>query len=139
LSVPPDSNPVDPIPVQGTVIDSRTRPVAGPKDIEHLETLVRLLDEAIRIPGTNWRFGLDSVFGLLPGAGDLAGAILAAYVLKESSRLGASRRTLARMVGNIALDFAVGAVPLLGDVFDVAFKANRRNLRLLKKHLKRLE
>lgn len=107
--------------------------------MERLEKLVRLLDEAIRIPGTKWRLGVDCLVGLVPGAGDLIGAALATYVLKESARLGANRRTLARMAGNIAVDLAVGAIPLLGDIFDVAFKANRRNLNLLKKQLERME
>lgn len=107
--------------------------------MQRLEALARLLDEAIRIPGTNWRLGLDSIFGLVPGAGDLAGLLLSAYILKESASLGASRSTIARMLGNLAVDFAVGAVPLLGDVFDVAFKANRRNMRLLRKHLERIQ
>lgn len=114
---------------------SRERVAATPEDIQRLTSLVRLLDDAFRIPGTPWRVGVDGLIGLVPGVGDLIGAALATYVLKESARLGVGRWTLARMAGNVALDFALGAFPLLGDVFDVAFKANRRNLRLLNAHL----
>lgn len=109
----------------------------GEVDLQKLESLVRLLDEAFAIPGTKWRVGLDSLLGLVPGAGDLASAVMAGYVLRQSAKLGVSRLTLARMFGNVALDLAVGAVPVLGDLFDVAFKSNRRNLRLLRKHLDR--
>jgi uncharacterized protein DUF4112 len=93
------------------------------------------LDAGIRIPGTNLRFGLDPILGLIPGAGDAAGAVLAGWILVEAIRLGASRATVLRIAGNIALDAAVGAVPLLGDIFDFAWKANLRNVALLERHL----
>jgi len=108
-------------------------------DIQHLVTLVHLLEDFLRVPGTKWRIGLDGLLGLVPGVGDLIGALIATYVLKESARLGVSRTTLARMAGNIALDFALGAMPLVGDIFDMAFKANRRNLKLLRRHLERAQ
>jgi len=94
------------------------------------------LDAGIRIPGTNLRFGLDPILGLIPGAGDAAGAVLAGWILVEAIRLGASRATVLRIAGNIALDAAVGAVPLVGDIFDFAWKANLRNVALLERHLK---
>jgi uncharacterized protein DUF4112 len=93
------------------------------------------LDAGIRIPGTNLRFGLDPILGLIPGAGDAAGAVLAGWILVVAIRLGASRATVVRIAGNIALDAAVGAVPLLGDIFDFAWKANLRNVALLERHL----
>ncbi len=93
------------------------------------------LDAGIRVPGTNLRFGLDPILGLIPGAGDAAGAVLAAWILVEAVRLGASRATLLRMAGNVALDALVGAVPVLGDIFDFAWKANLRNVALLERHL----
>jgi len=89
----------------------------------------------MRIPGTNLRFGLDPILGLIPGAGDAAGAVLAAWILVAAIRLGASRATVVRIAGNVALDAAVGAVPLLGDIFDFAWKANLRNVALLERHL----
>ena len=93
------------------------------------------LDAGIRIPGTNFRFGLDPIIGLIPGAGDAAGAVLAGWILVEAIRLGASRATVIRIAGNVALDAAVGAVPLLGDIFDFVWKANLRNVALLERHL----
>jgi hypothetical protein len=93
------------------------------------------LDAGIRIPGTNLRFGLDPILGLIPGAGDAAGAVLAGWILVEAVRLGASRATLVRIAGNVALDAGLGAVPILGDIFDFAWKANLRNVALLERHL----
>lgn len=93
------------------------------------------LDAGIRIPGTNLRFGLDPILGLIPGAGDAAGAVLAGWILVEAVRLGASRATLVRIAGNVALDAGLGAVPFIGDVFDFAWKANLRNVALLERHL----
>jgi len=93
------------------------------------------LDAGIRIPGTNLRFGLDPILGLIPGAGDAAGAVLAGWILVEALRMGASRATVLRIAGNVALDAALGAVPVLGDIFDFAWKANLRNVALLERHL----
>jgi hypothetical protein len=89
------------------------------------------LDEAVRVPGTNLRFGLDGIVGLVPGAGDLLGSALGLYALAAAGAAGAPRSVIARMAGNLAVDALGGAVPLLGDVFDFIFKAHRRNARLL--------
>ena len=96
-----------------------------------------LMDSAVRIPGTQYRVGLDSLIGLLPGVGDAATGLLGAYIVSEAARLGVPRRTLLRMTGNLVLDFLIGAVPLVGDFFDVAWKANLRNADLLESHLDR--
>jgi hypothetical protein len=93
------------------------------------------LDAGFRIPGTNLRFGLDPILGLIPGGGDAAGAVLAGWIVIEAVRLGASRATLLRIAGNVALDAAVGAVPFIGDIFDFAWKANLWNVALLERHL----
>ena len=93
------------------------------------------LDAGIRIPGTNLRFGVDPILGLIPGVGDAAGAALAGWILVEAVRMGASRATVLRIAGNVALDAGLGAVPLLGDIFDFAWKANVRNVALLERHL----
>ena len=93
------------------------------------------LDAGFRIPGTSLRFGLDPILGLIPGFGDAAGAVLAAWILVEAVRLGASRATVLRIAGNVALDAGLGAVPLIGDIFDFAWKANLRNVALLERHL----
>jgi hypothetical protein len=92
------------------------------------------LDSGIRIPGLRWRIGLDSILGLVPGVGDTAGAVLGGWVFVEALRLGVPAPTLARMLVNLALDSTVGAVPVLGDLFDFVWKANIRNIALLERH-----
>jgi len=87
------------------------------------------------VPGTSIRFGFDPILGLVPGLGDAVGAVLAAWVLIEAFRMGASRATLLRMAGNVALDAGLGAIPVFGDLFDFAWKANLRNVALLERHL----
>jgi hypothetical protein len=91
-------------------------------------------DELIRIPGTSIRFGLDALAGLIPGVGDALTGGVSVYVLFAATRMGAPPSVIARMAGNIALDLLLGMVPLLGDVFDVGWKANTRNVRLLERH-----
>lgn len=107
----------------------------GSTGLTRLRRLTWLMDEAVRIPGTRLRFGIDPLIGLLPGGGDLAGALVAAYALVVAARLGASAAVLVRMAGNIALDTLVGTIPVLGDAFDVGWKANRRNLDLLERYV----
>lgn len=107
----------------------------APDEIEKLDRLSTLLDSRFRIPGTPIRFGWDSILGLVPGAGDLASLGPSAYLIYKGYRLGARKRTILRMSANTGLDFVVGAVPLLGDVFDLVFKANNRNFALLRKEL----
>jgi hypothetical protein len=99
--------------------------------------LARMMDDSFRIPGTGLRFGWDSVLGFVPGFGDVLTSALALVIVHHAWQTGASKLTLARMLGNVAADFAIGAVPVLGDLFDFAFKANRRNARLLEQHLNR--
>lgn len=103
--------------------------------IKRIRTLAKILDNAFRVPGTNWRFGWDSLIGLVPGGGDVATGLLASYIVVEAAKLGIPRRTLWKMVANVAVDMAGGAVPIAGDLFDFAFKANRKNLRLVEQHL----
>ncbi len=93
-----------------------------------------LLDSAFQVPGTRWRFGLDPIVGLLPGAGDLVTGFFSVMILLHSVRLRIPKVVIARMMVNIGLDLLTGAVPLLGDLFDAAFKANLRNLALLERH-----
>ncbi len=95
----------------------------------------RLLDNAIPIPGTRFRLGLDPILGLLPGAGDFVGAALSVYIVIEAARFGLPRKTLVQMVSNLVLDSVGGSVPILGDVFDATWKANSRNLALLEAHV----
>lgn len=111
------------------------RPTLDPSSRRRVETLAYWLDERFRIPGTRIRVGLDGIAGLIPGVGDAATTLIALYIVAEGYRIGLPGKVIARMLGNVGLDFVVGSIPLLGDVFDIAFKANRRNLRLLLRHL----
>lgn len=97
--------------------------------------LARLLDDLVRIPGTNIGIGLDPVIGLIPGVGDMIGGLVSSYILMVAAQEGVPTSVLTRMLGNIALDSIVGIVPVLGDVFDVGVKANRRNVDLLDRYL----
>jgi uncharacterized protein DUF4112 len=120
------------------VLRGSANPVVGrrePRELERLRIMARLLDTAVQIPGTGFRFGLDAVIGLVPGIGDAIGAILSAYIIYRAARLGAPNPTLARMLGNVALDTIVGEIPLLGDLFDAGWKSNIRNVKLLEQHL----
>jgi len=104
---------------------------------QRLQRVAWVLDEAFRIPGTQQRFGLDALIGLIPGVGDTIGALLSTYIIVEAARRGASVWTVARMLGNVAVETLIGAIPLFGDLFDVVFKANIRNLALLGDALER--
>ena len=99
--------------------------------VARVEMLAQLMDSVVTIPGTNVRVGLDAALGLVPVVGDLLSQAVASYIIWEARRLGVSRLTLARMIGNSALDTLVGMVPFAGDAFDVMYRANRKNLALL--------
>lgn len=105
------------------------------QELASLARLGRILDSALRIPGTDIRIGLDPILGLVPGLGDWAGALGSGYILLRAANLGAARPTLLRMAGNIGLDFVAGSVPVLGDIFDLGWRANERNIALLRAHL----
>ncbi|MCT7986930.1 DUF4112 domain-containing protein [Laspinema olomoucense] len=105
------------------------------KTLKRLRSLSHLLDSAIRIPGTPFRFGLDPLLGLLPAGGDIAGALLSAYIIFSAAQLGVPRESLVKMVSNILLETLIGTVPIVGDVFDATWKANVRNMELLETHL----
>jgi hypothetical protein len=105
--------------------------------IARIDRLATLLDTRFAIPFTKIRFGADSLIGLAPGVGDAITTALALYIVYEAHRLGAPKTVLARMLGNVAIDGMVGIVPVAGDVFDVMFRANRRNVRILREHLDR--
>ncbi|MEA2987095.1 MAG: hypothetical protein QOD94_3349 [Alphaproteobacteria bacterium] len=112
-----------------------SRPRTREERIARIESLASLLDTAFIIPGTNLRFGFDALVGLVPGIGDALTTALSLWLVKEAHALGAPAHLIARMLGNIAIDGVVGAVPLLGDAFDLVWKSNRRNLYLLRRHI----
>jgi hypothetical protein len=112
--------------------------VSDPADpLARARALARLLDSAIAIPGTGIRVGADALLGLVPGLGDVAGALLGGYLVLLAQRLGAPRAVILRMLGNVALDTIGGSVPIAGDLFDVAFRSNVRNVALLERALER--
>ena len=100
--------------------------------LARLDALSRLFDVAFIIPGTNVRFGIEALLRLIPGIGDAAASALSCYLLYEAHRLGVPSRVFARMLLNVAVEGVIGAVPVAGDAFDVVFRANRRNMRLLR-------
>lgn len=109
-------------------------PLSRAQRIARLEALANLLDTAFIVPGTDIRFGLDALIGLIPGIGDAVTTIVSLYIVREARALGAPRYLIARMLANVAIDGVVGAVPFLGDAFDVMWRANRRNVGLLRDH-----
>ena len=105
------------------------------ESLRRVRVVATVLDDAIRIPGTNIRFGLDPVIGLVPGLGDLLGGAASAYIILEAARAGASASILVRMAANVGIDTLIGALPVIGDLFDFAWKSNARNVRLLARHV----
>lgn len=106
---------------------------------QRLQRLSWWLDGIVRVPGTRLRFGLDSLIGLMPGVGDVIGMLLGAGILYQGVRIGAPRGVLMRMLRNLAVDAAGGLIPVVGDLFDFAYKAHRRNADLLIEHLDSLD
>lgn len=111
----------------------RPRRPAAAAAPDQLATLARLLDDVFEIPGTGIRFGLDPLLGLIPGLGDALSGLLSALIVAAAWQRGLPHGTVYRMVANIAIDSLLGTVPVLGDVFDVTWKANRRNYELLRR------
>jgi NAD/NADP transhydrogenase beta subunit len=103
--------------------------------LRRVRAVAVLLDEAIRIPGTRIRFGIDPIVGLIPGLGDVLGGLASAYIILEAARAGAPASVLLRMTMNVGVDTIVGSLPLAGDLFDFAWKSNSRNVRLLTRHI----
>jgi hypothetical protein len=116
------------VPASGEILISDAR-------MRRVRTLARVLDNAISIPGTSWKIGLDPMIGLIPGVGDMIGAVLSGYIVLEAVRAEVPTFMLARMLVNIGIDTVLGAVPAVGDVFDAAWKSNIMNVTLLERHL----
>ncbi|NJN63325.1 MAG: DUF4112 domain-containing protein [Coleofasciculaceae cyanobacterium RL_1_1] len=103
--------------------------------LKRLKAFSNLLDRAIPIPGTPYRFGLDPILGLLPGGGDCLGAVFSAYIIWEAAKAGAPNAEIGKMTFNVLFETLLGVVPVLGDLVDVAWKANVKNVELLEAHL----
>ena len=115
------------------------RPRSRRARIARIDALAILLDSALVIPGIGVRFGLDALIGLVPAIGDIVTTTLSLFIVHEAYQLGAPGHILLRMLGNVAVDGALGAVPVVGDAFDAVWRANRRNVRLLREWLEREE
>lgn len=114
--------------------DTASHPPSSNDDLARLDALATLLDNRFRIPGTNFRFGLDALIGLVPYLGDVAGFAVSGVLFSVMLKRGAGPLILLRMMGNFMLDAVVGTIPFLGDLFDFGFKANRRNVEMLKNY-----
>ena len=102
---------------------------------KRVRALARLLDSSMTVPGTGWKFGLDPIIGLIPGIGDLVGAVMSSYIILEAVRADVPAITLVRMLVNVGIDTLIGAIPAVGDVFDAAWKSNTMNVALLERHV----
>ena len=114
---------------------------AGPARADAVRRMVlmaKLLDNAFLIPGTNQRVGIDAIIGLIPGLGDVVTTLLSSYVIWEARNLGVSRVAIGRMLTNLAIHASVGAIPIVGDVFDAFFRVNQRNMRIVRAQLERM-
>ncbi|MGJ8571146.1 MAG: DUF4112 domain-containing protein [Hoeflea sp.] len=105
------------------------------RELENLNRLARTLDSRFRLPGTPIRFGLDTIVGLIPGIGDTLMAAPSAWIIWRGHRMGIGKRHIARMLANSVADYVIGLVPVIGDLFDVGFKANLRNVAILREQL----
>ena len=105
------------------------------RELDRIERLATLLDARYRFPGTGFRFGLDTIVGLIPGIGDTLTAIPSGWIIWKAKQLGVPRHKLMRMGLNTGADYVIGSIPILGDVADIGFKANLRNLAILREHL----
>ncbi|RTQ51603.1 DUF4112 domain-containing protein [Hymenobacter gummosus] len=117
---------------------SRLRPTLSPADtnarLRWVDQVARLMDSQFRLPGTNFRFGLDPILGFIPVVGELGTFAISAALIVTMMRHGASRKVVVLMVLNVLLDTIVGSIPLIGNLFDFAYKSNERNVRLLRRH-----
>lgn len=106
------------------------------RELHELRRFAHLLDEAIRIPIIGYRIGLEPILGLVPVVGDLSGFAVSGYLIFRAARLGLPREIVSRMIFNAVLDAAIGSIPIVGDLFDFFWKVNKRNMRLVERHLR---
>ena len=126
-------------PEQEIVAPGEAIPPRGEEDLrlQQIELIARLMDSGFTIPNTRITFGFDAVIGLIPVLGDTISVFISSYIVKVAHELGVPHHVKARMTFNIFVDWLIGLVPVIGDAFDVGWKANRKNVELIKKHLAR--
>ena len=113
-----------------------TSPLVGKdKEVERARALARVMDNAVAIPGTKFRVGVDALLGLFPGVGDVLAGVLSSYIVLTAWRRGARATVIGRMLANIGIDTVLGSIPVLGDVFDAAYKSNVKNVQLLERYV----
>ncbi len=117
---------------QGTMMKHETSAA-----LARLEALAKVMDSAFKIPGTEVRMGFDALLGLVPVIGDAIAGAISSYLIWEAKKLGVPKLVLGRMVANTAIDTALGSIPFVGDMFDVAYRANTKNVALLRRHLEK--
>ena len=110
-------------------------PLSHAARLKRIKRIAWAVDAAFRIPGTRFRFGLNSLLGLTPAAGDVVLAAVSLYIVNEARKLGLPRETILRMLANVGIETVAGSVPVLGDLFDMGFKANLRNIAIIEDHL----
>jgi hypothetical protein len=116
--------------------DQRIADLKGRQEAQRrLQRIAKLMDSQVRVPGLGLKIGADAVLGLVPGFGDVITGAIGAYLIYEAQRLGIPRAAIARMVANIAVDTAIGAIPVAGDIWDFFFRANDRNMQILARHI----
>jgi hypothetical protein len=125
-----NSQAVEQIPLQGPILSEDLRP----KVPDWVENLAWLMDRSIPI-GKRWSIGLDGIVGFFPGVGDLAGSFVSALIVASATQAGLPRAAIARMVANVAVDTVLGSIPFIGDLFDFAYKANTKNIKIYQEHL----
>jgi hypothetical protein len=116
--------------------DQRIANLKGREEAQRrLRRIAKLMDSQVRVPGIGLRIGADAVLGLMPGVGDIITGAIGAYLIYEAQRLGIPRSAVLRMVANIAVDTAIGAIPVAGDIWDFFFRANDRNMQILARYI----
>lgn len=134
------NNPAVPHAAKSDIIYSKSGgnrpnvPLRDMRELRWIERVINVMDNRFRIPGTNIRFGLDPIIGLFPIVGEAVTFSISSILILSMVKYGVSRKVIIRMIGNVMIDALMGSIPLIGDLFDVAYKANQRNYKLLKEH-----
>lgn len=113
---------------------TKRRPTKANPDLKWVDKITDLMDSKFRVPGTQFRFGLDPILGLVPGLGDATSLAVSGSLIYYMAKFGASKKLIIMMIGNVILDATIGSIPILGNIFDFTYKANQRNVRMLKRY-----